>query len=352
MKNKLFYLLTLMLTAEYATAEIIPYLPEKIDLEKEVTSTDFQNLNFDNDFTLEFNALANQQIKLANSSLFGIDYICQEEGLYRFSNNSGVLYIYYNNKFKEKLPIYSLEFSSIYVESDNRESKTGIYSSMNLFSNPGFEDIVEGGEAANNQYIPAVWQSANFTTSTRSRVNTNYTDKLAGIESNGALMHHGYTDGDGMFFYQKIDNSLFEKNGKYRIQFRTWSHSNAYGSYIAKVGYSQNDNSVASYDWKQVSTAYDCKDIVFDFTLPQDFESQDIYFTVLRVGETIGHFDRMTMIKSLDDTPSGSGLFTENTLSIKFDETGAYSPLMILQTAEECKIQLRLLKTQPTRKGI
>lgn len=330
MKNRKLLLLLPALIAGPLSAEIIPYLPVKVSLEEVIGNQDFFNVNLDSNFTIEFESEGNTSVRLCNSELNGIEYDIEIPGKYRFANNEGKINVYRDNKFVEQKTISSLEFPELFAENDSRENLTGIYSVSNLFGNPGFEDIVEGGAEANNQYIPAIWECTNFYTGTRSRVNTNYQNNLSGLEGRGALMHHGYTDGEGKYFFQKIDGDKFSENNKYRVQFRTWSHSNAYGKYTARIGYSANDNSLAEYSWSQTSTAYNCKDQTFDFVYNTDGESKDIYFTVERIGETIGHFDRMLMFGTFEDAPSSSGIYAENIANISYDASGAFAPVVIM----------------------
>ena len=328
MKNKQLLLLVTAMIAVPLYADVLPYLPVKVNIGEEIKKEDFKTLNFESDFTLEFEASQGDIVKFCNSTFNGIDYEVKHNGKYRIENKAGILYIYCNNKYLEQRSIYNIEYPLIYDLEDNKEAQEGIYSPLNLFKNPGFEDIVDGGKEEKNRYIPAAWESENFYTSTNSRVNTDYGDKLTGIEGRGALMHHGYSAGNGMFFYQKIDNEKLENNSKYLVCFRTWSHSNAYGKYTAKVGYEVNSANLIEYSWTQTSTAYNCNDLTFEFTYLEKDDNKDLYFTIIRNGETIGHFDRMLMVKRRSDAPEVSGLYSENITNVKFDESGAYAPVM------------------------
>ena len=334
MKNKSLLFVTGLLISGSLFAQSLPYLPIKVDVEKEIQESDFIKLDLDSDFTLEFDAKLGTSIKLVNSSLKGIEYLCAEDGKYRIANKSGVLYIYQNGVFKEQTSIYSLEYPLIFDEADDKSAKSGIYSEYNILKNPGFEDIIENGVESNSQYIPSEWQSANFTADSRSRVNTNYENNLKGLEGRGTLMHHGYTSGEGMYFYQELNSDNFKANKKYLVKFRTWSHSNAFGGYTAKIGISENDNMFSQFKWTQASSAYDCKDIEFEFTIPETYGGENIYFTIIRDGVTIGHFDRMTIVERLENAPMSSGLTAENILNVKFDETGAYAPYVKLEDGQ------------------
>ena len=246
-----------------ASENIIPYLPTKVILETEVPQNNYKSLDFDSPFSLEVIAENNSVITICNTLIKGIDYKVTEGGKYRFSFDGTEIYVYKDSRFLESLKPAVLNYHDVFADTDDSILKTGIYSEKNHFLNPGFEDMDEGETETNNQYIPAVWRSTNFYEGSRSRVNTNYGNNLNGIEGRGALMHHGYTPGTGMYFYQEL--STLKPESEYMVTFRTWSHSNAFGGYTAKMGTTENGTEITSYSWTQIETAYDKKDISFTF---------------------------------------------------------------------------------------
>ena len=234
-----------------------------------------------------------------------------------------------------------ISFPEIFKDKDDAEAKTGIYSSLNLLRNPGFEDLAEGDDMVGvDTYIPAIWQCANFgLTGAKTLVFSYYDPGTWGamaeeIEGKGALQHHGWSDGSGKYFFQKIESGL-ESDNIYSLSFLTWNHGDTFtGTYTAKFGYDENDDSIATITWSQpTDSAYQKKEHSYVFKTGDIDNSKPIYFTITRNENVIAHFDRMTLVKATSSSIN-PGLNVSGVSSVKFEDGTAYAPKVVLADGE------------------
>ena len=71
MKNKQLLLLVTAMIAVPLYADVLPYLPVKVNIGEEIKKEDFKTLNFESDFTLEFEASQGDIVKFCNSTFNG-----------------------------------------------------------------------------------------------------------------------------------------------------------------------------------------------------------------------------------------------------------------------------------------
>ena len=253
------------------------------------------------------------------------------------------IYVYCDNIYLETLKVgvvsssSDIVFPAIFDDTDDAEAKTGIYSDLNMFLNPGFEDAAEGEDMVGlDMHIPAVWQSENFgLEGATSKVYTYYDPNTWGtigdeVEGKGALQHHGWGGGAAMYFFQELETKL-ESNTVYSLSFVTWNHGDTYtGTYTAKFGYDENDGSIASITWSQpTDSAYQMQDHKFVFQTYDVDSDKPVYFTITRNNNVIAHFDRMTLVKATSSSIK-PGMLITGASSVMFEEGTGYAPEVVL----------------------
>ncbi len=346
MRGRLCFMLAVLFVA-FSSLQLqaqIPYLSTKATLGTTLTSGDFSAFAPQGDYTLEAAMTTGQVINVGNANRLGFTYTAKADGLHRFMVQGLTVYVFNDNVLVETITDHSELFPNIFSgTTDDSSAKTGIYSELNLFKNPGFEenDLFAGYNTGNApRGNPKYWDvPASYDIATLCRTHNMTTDAAytvlkttAGAEGNWAYMVHQ----DVIPMWQKLDE--IKAGTWYKATYRQMTHkdnsnASAMAVYLAKnpEGAIDAENALSVYNYYastgQNNAMGNFKDITYYFKTPDEIPADGLYFVIKRTGikNHLAHYDRMTLVEA---NPSTVGITAAGISEITY-EAGAIPPAQL-----------------------
>jgi uncharacterized repeat protein (TIGR02543 family) len=168
------------------------------------------------DFTLEVTGTTGQEISIAGGL---IKYTPEAGGTVRFAQASGVVYVWEGSAYKGIVAVNAsaVSFPDLFAETNDVTAQTGIYNSVNLLQNPGFETLPNNVWLAYNADDASVDITNVGTGGTSIRAKTT-------MEGDYVLLLHG----GAKYFTQSLSAGVITPNTYYKAAYKY--HVNATGS--------------------------------------------------------------------------------------------------------------------------
>lgn len=279
------------------------------------------------DYTLEVQGTVGVEISIAGGVLA---YTPTTNGVVRFSQKSGKVYVYEGNVYKATLTPNAVQatFPSVYDDAN----LSAIDNAENLIVNPGFETTTGANLGTTDQrYAAATWMlSGNYPTYTSSgiRVNKDNASYVTGREKLCTLLWRNDATGANninTYFYQSLGSKL-KPNTAYKIKFHVLTHNQSRScNWRVGVGSTSGGYQYSLNTFKPVSTNFTSQSFEYTFTTPSTV-APETFFTIGNAGDatsgtwTIIHLDRITMVEGV----ATKGI--SNVSSALFLEGNAYAP--------------------------
>ncbi len=294
-------MLFVMLQAFSAHATVIPYLPAMQNFGGSTAdlATFFPSTG---SYTLEVQGTVGVQISVANGVY---NYTPTTNGVVRFSQKNGKVYVYEGNVYKTTLTPNAAQATYPNVYDDANLSN--INNAENLIVNPGFETTTGANLGTTDQrYAAATWIPTGGHTSYTSggiRVNVDNASYVTGRESLATLLWRN--DGAGVnntttYLYQSLGTKL-KPNTIYKIKFHVLTHNQARScNWRVGVGSTSGGYEYSLNVFNTPNTNFTSRSYEYTFQTPSVVASET-FFTIGNNGDatsstwTIIHLDRITL---------------------------------------------------------
>ncbi len=343
-----------MVPSELRAADPDPYA-------NTVEAADFATFDPQTSFSVQAELTIGQTFSWTGSVGYSFSYTAEAMTVYSFlvdMDNQEVTVWRSGEALEDKVPLVPSSFAdSTYVTNypnliagQTDGTGEGIYSSQNLFKNPGFETYATytTGDTttlavSNTRGTPAFWDYATDNgwrlQNTRFQGSA-YDGMIPTMEGNSAFMMHNATG----LISQHL--SGLQTGQWYKVNWRQYAHGDTspvtdYVAYILKdtaAVVADRSNVIATYRYKSApeGTA-NYVEPLFAFRLPADTPTDQIYFAVGKEStNTINHFDYMTLVAVNDASVAPASSLTYNGTQITWVE-GLQEPQggEIIQEAED-----------------
>lgn len=343
-----------MVPSELRAADPDPYA-------NTVEAADFATFDPQTSFSVQAELTIGQTFSWTGSIGYSFSYTAEAMTVYSFlvdMDNQEVTVWRSGEALEDKVPLVPSSFAdSTYVTNypnliagQTAGTGEGIYSSQNLFKNPGFETYATytTGDTttlavSNTRGTPAFWDYATDNgwrlQNTRFQGSA-YDGMIPTMEGNSAFMMHNATG----LISQHL--SGLQTGQWYKVNWRQYAHGDTspvtdYVAYILKdtaAVVADRSNVIATYRYKSApeGTA-NYVEPLFAFRLPADTPTDQIYFAVGKEStNTINHFDYMTLVAVNDASVAPASSLTYNGTQITWVE-GLQEPQggEIIQEAED-----------------
>lgn len=305
MKKNYLFLIAIFTFAIFAVgnAAVIPYLPP---LQSFGGSTaDLATFLPNNgSYTLEVQGTVGVEISIAGGVY---NYIPTTNGVVRFSQKNGKVFVYEGNVYKTSLTPNAVQATYPNVYDDANLSS--INNAENLIVNPGFETTTGANLGTTDQrYAAATWIPMGGNTSYTSggiRVNVDNATYVNGREGLATLLWRN--DGAGLnntttYFYQSLGAKL-KPTTAYKIKFHVLTHNQGRScNWRVGVGSTSGGYEYSLNTFNTVNTNFISKSYEYTFTTPS-VVAGETFFTIGNAGDatnatwTIIHLDRITLVE-------------------------------------------------------
>ena len=327
-----------MVPSELRAADPDPYA-------NTVEAADFATFDPQTSFSVQAELTIGQTFSWTGSVGYSFSYTAEAMTVYSFlvdMDNQEVT-VWQSGEELEKIPLLPLayadsanvtNFPNLVLNEANGNTEEGIYSSQNLFKNPGFETYAtySTGDTttlavSNTRGTPAFWDYATDNgwrlQNTRFQGSA-YDGMIPTMEGNSAFMMHNATG----LISQHL--SGLQTGQWYKVNWRQYAHGDTspvtdYVAYILKdtaAVVADRSNVIATYRYKSApqGTA-NYVEPLFAFRLPADTPTDQIYFAVGKEStNTINHFDYMTLMAVGDASVAPTSSLGYNGTQITWQE--------------------------------
>ncbi len=298
-----------------------------------VEKDDYQLFNPSGNFSVQARLALGESAEARNADGKGFSYTAEKPGVYSFlvDVTGGTVSVYWGPTLEATIPVTTVSDKAISFEGEdlvnaenqNEASRRGIYSTKNLFSNPGFEKVTLYDDYTSHsdmRGIPENWSvlpAYEVATSCRAievSNNTGYAEMRSIVEGDWVFMLHNVTTP----LWQKL--SGIKASTWYKVHYRQLSHKDTspatpYISYIAAdsaILAADNENVIASHSY--ISAPQDFGNYVeasYAFKTPATLPNE-LYFAVAKSASgCINHFDRMTLIELSESEVNLNGFVSQ-----------------------------------------
>ena len=346
-----------MVPSELRAADPDPYA-------NTVEAADFAAFDPQTSFSVQAEMTIGQTFSWQGSVGYSFSYTAQSMTVYSFlvdMDNQEVT-VWRSGENLEKIPLVPSAYADSahvtnypnLIAGETAGTGEGIYSTQNLFKNPGFETYATYTtgdtttlEVSNTRGTPAFWD---YATDNGWRLqNTRYQGSaydgmIPTMEGNSAFMMHNATG----LLTQHLTG--LQTGQWYKVNWRQYAHGDTspvtdYVAYILKdtaAVAADRSNVIATYRYKSApqGTA-NFTEPLFAFRLPAGTNTDAIYFGVGKEStNTINHFDYMTLVAVNDGAVTPASSLTYGGTQITWQE-GLQEPQggEIIQEAEDVTAQ-------------
>lgn len=327
-----------MVPSELRAADPDPYA-------NTVEAADFATFDPQTSFSVQAELTIGQVFSWSGSTGYSFSYTAPAMTVYSFlvdMDNQEVT-VWQSGEELEKIPLLPLayadsasvtNFPNLVVNEAAGNTEEGIYSSQNLFKNPGFETYAyytKGDTTtlavSDTRGVPAFWDypkdGVNWRLQNTRFQGSTYDGIIAIMEGNSAFMMHNST----VMLTQHLSGL---KTGQwYKVNWRQFAHGDTspvtdYTAYILRdsaVVAADRSNVIATHNFKSAPQGYgNYVDPLFAFRLPEGAPTDQIYFGLTKGNNTINHLDMMTLMAVGDASVAPTSSLGYNGTQITWQE--------------------------------